>query len=869
MELKMKIRIIFFVLFYFSMLQNSVAQQCGYQNYSAVLLNITDATTHQKIDGLQVHLQYENGNAIREYTTIEDVKHLSKTCIDSFTFWDNSLPFKKPKRDCDNQRFYRRNFPNAGDHYICVVPSYTGKNDLSEFSHQRGTIHEYGVSNTDALKEKPYFLQVKIVDVDGAKNGGQYATQIITIPSGAVVDICKHRLDDDAFTNSEIINPINILLEANNNRYQASITHNTFGIYPVLQYDFFNNPNDPIESIQRKKFYALNVYNEANRKILQTITASDLATKNFSIAEGKADIFTWEDEKYLRIPIDYKNAPSTLISPEEQECFKYYRFNTSSNQYELDALLNEYPYTEFSDDNRHLYATQIVINKDGETWKRHEWKNNKWNYLSEETHEYDKPDKELRDIKYANVVIEKKEISLPVQYFAEGQKIKTVTDTFWIINAGNVATTITNNSYYEKYFSVPKTIAPNQRLPIVYYRNFAPAVVNIYANYVSPFEFNTDGFTLEFDNKKTISGNMRYCIVNGNSKQFTQQDGSKIFYAPYKQYENYYLSTYPDGSLKEMGMLAKADSAKVGQWLHYPEASNNFTTDTFTKILNIELVNANIADCNFTMYLDNPNFNNDIVKNINPINGRIYFNDNIKSIRIANDSMSILLDVNYKTSVLEYRESLYLLKPNQTYFYNGKYKIPIDYSAKQFHISFNTAYDFKNRQPWTAPNHEWRNVYFKNIKEKFPNFNFINTDTTKIYNNTIIADFTACTAKEKQQIFTILQSDSNIASLNVLLNTGNMMYCKNRIYTMSNEQKVDANFIEQAKSFGFNYTESHNTGSNFQHYFVYKSKIVDATFFDNFNKLCEASYHARINLETMHNIMLDDGMERMKPKYRK
>jgi hypothetical protein len=86
---------------------------------------------------------------------------------------------------------------------------------------------------------------------------------------------------------------------------------------------------------------------------------------------------------------------------------------------------------------------------------------------------------------------------------------------------------------------------------------------------------------------------------------------------------------------------------------------------------------------------------------------------------------------------------------------------------------------------------------------------------------------------------------------------------------MSNEQKVDANFIEKAKSFGFNYTESHNTGSNFQHYFVYKSKIVDATFFEHFNQLCEASNYTRINLETMHSLMLDDGMERMKPKYRK
>jgi hypothetical protein len=865
----MKTKIIFILLLFVEISNHISAQQCGYENHSAILLNITDATMHQKIRGLQVHLQYESGNAIREYTTMDEVKNGSKTCIDSFTFWDNSLAYKPKGRDCKVANFFRQNFPNAGDHYICVVPSYSGNNDLSEFSHQRGLIHEYGVSNKDALKEKPYFIQVKIVDVDGAKKGGLYATQIITIPSGAVMDICKYHLDDDVFTNSQNINPINIIVEANNKNYKANITYNAFGIYPVLQYDFFNKPNDPPESIQRQKFYALNVYNEANRKILQTITNNDVESKGISIAEGKADIFDWEEVKYLRIPVDYKNVPSTLRSTEEHECYKYYQYNTITQKYELDDLLNLYPYTAFSDDNRHLYATQIIKNKEGETWKRYELKNKKWNYITEEEHEYEKPDVELPEIKRANVVIDKKEIILPVQYFDDGQKIKAVTDTFWITNYGNAPASITLNSYYEKYYSVPKTIAPNQKLPIVYYRNFAPAIVNIYADYVSAFEFNADGFTLEFDDKKTISGNMRYCIVNGNSKQYIQQDGSKIFYAPYKQYEDYYLSTYPDGSLKEMGMVAKADSIKVGEWLHYTKGINNWVKDTMHKTLNIQLLNANIADCRITLYLDNPNFSNDIIKQIQTKTGRIYFTDNLKSIRIANDSMDAVIDVNYKTSVLEFTESVYLIKPKQTFFYNEKHKIPLDYSGKQYNVTFNTAYDLKTRQPWTAPNHEWRDGYFKRLQEKYPKFIYQNTDTTKIYNNKIIADFTNCSAKEQQQIFTVLENDSNIASLNILLHTGNLMHCKNRIYTMSNEGKVDSIFIANAKAFGFSNTETQNTGSNFVHYFTYKSKIVDASFFSAFNQLCEASNFARINLETIHNIGLDNPEDRLRPKYKK
>jgi hypothetical protein len=191
------------------------AQQCGYEYHGAIILDIMDANRLEKVRGLKIHLQYENGNAIREYYTNTITKNLTKNCIDSFVFWENSIPYIEKQKDCVNSNFYRQYYPNASDNYICIVPTYSGKNDLSEFSHRRS--NEDANTKKEELKNSPYFLQIKIVDIDGEKNGGYYETQILTIPAAAVTDICSDRLFDGdriIFSRHEL-DPIRIELKAN------------------------------------------------------------------------------------------------------------------------------------------------------------------------------------------------------------------------------------------------------------------------------------------------------------------------------------------------------------------------------------------------------------------------------------------------------------------------------------------------------------------------------------------------------------------------------------------------------------------------------------------------------------------------------
>jgi hypothetical protein len=217
---KIKVKQLIFILISICASIFCKAQQCSYSNLSVILVDVKDATTKQPIHGLHMYLTFENGKAIEEVNTQEaDNPKERMPCFDNYLFWENNS--KTIPKQCGHlNSLYRQNFPNAGNHYISVVPSYSGLIDMSQFAKGGCVTQRMPWSMPIAIDElqKAFFINLKIEDRDGKKNGGVYASQQIRIPIAAVLDICKNNLagSNGNSLHDELLNTIKVELKAKN-----------------------------------------------------------------------------------------------------------------------------------------------------------------------------------------------------------------------------------------------------------------------------------------------------------------------------------------------------------------------------------------------------------------------------------------------------------------------------------------------------------------------------------------------------------------------------------------------------------------------------------------------------------------------------
>jgi hypothetical protein len=199
---------------------NCKAQECSYSNHGAILVDVIDTRTKEPIHGLNMYLIFEYGKAIEEVNTQEaDNPKERMPCYDNYLFWENNS--KTIPKQCGHlNSLYRQNFPNAGNHYISVVPSYSGLIDMSQFAKGGCVTQRMPWSMPIAIDElqKAFFINLKIEDRDGKKNGGVYASQQIRIPIAAVLDICKNNLagSNGNSLHDELLNTIKVELKAKN-----------------------------------------------------------------------------------------------------------------------------------------------------------------------------------------------------------------------------------------------------------------------------------------------------------------------------------------------------------------------------------------------------------------------------------------------------------------------------------------------------------------------------------------------------------------------------------------------------------------------------------------------------------------------------
>jgi len=842
------------------------AQECSYSNHSAILVDVIDTRTKEPIHGLNMYLIFEYGKAIEEVNTQEaDNPKERMPCYDNYLFWENNS--KTIPKQCGHlNSLYRQNFPNAGNHYISVVPSYSGLIDMSQFAKGGCVTQRMPWSMPIAIDElqKAFFINLKIEDRDGKKNGGVYASQQIRIPIAAVLDICKNNLagSNGNSLHDELLNTIKVELKANDTNYKATIQHNKFDSYLFPYYEMFpaiNSPADDELLLPKLSLQKIELYNEQTATLLQTIMPPENANVIWAI--GQIELGNFYNEPNIN-KLGFR-VPAQPIAGREtaKDCYYYYKFNRLTKLYEPDTLLNNKQETVYNKNTKRMQACQRQEIKDANLVLHYELKNKDWLLVQADTYYKPKPAESSPPPKITKCYIDAPFKTKRVQYFDTGNT-KCVIDTFWISNYGNkkATLTVTSNAYLGGNFYVPKEILPNQKLPIVYKRDFIGW--NIQNNNIKEvhgfWELINEGINIEYDDGQTVTASINYIILSHLAVKTTMPDASLHF--AIKKSDDVYkiVNTFSSGFLKEYGEYYLPDACKIGEWTIVDSNEKYIVKkEQHSKLFSVKTNNVPLQNCRITLVSKWKAIEIPIAQNHRfAISKDVYLI--MVSFANARETRGADYTIDFDKLQQEDGVTLNLLGYNEPFYYHGQIKIPLDVNHQQYKPIFDLQFAANKMKQNTNTfiKDDWQVFYFSALQKDYPNLLYYNIDT--FYNDYIkqrhsnpiyVLDFSKCTAKETAKIFSAIEKDSNIKTLTLLQHANAQSFCDNTVYIIDAQKQVlDSAFLNTAKSLGFTY-QNMQTGMNYyQHYFRYQSKIVNTDFYKTFNQLCKANHLGQINL---------------------
>ncbi|MFZ4753532.1 MAG: hypothetical protein ACOYLG_09325 [Chitinophagaceae bacterium] len=828
------------LVIFFSQISGAYTQQCGFKNHGAILVKVIDEQTGQPIRGLNMQLVYGNGSPIEELGTIDANNPKERALwVEPYVFWENNGG-KIPQQKAYDIRVFRQEFPRAGDHYICVVPTLNGLNAKSLFVNQAGNyffaLPWTQMAHVDT-KNNGYYVELKIEDTDGANNGGLYAGQQFRIPIAAVTDICKNNLykPKGLSSDAEKLNPIEVVLRANDTNFKAIIHHSSFDKYPIPYYRAMSLSEEGTSAFECER---IELHDEATGSILQTLftfSESKFRTKGeIEFGDFYRDGFT--PVRHFRVP-----AMDRHSTKRSENCFLYYRWNYSTQLYEEDTLLNNKQETFFNRETRLMLAKDLVEHDTEMVFYQYALNNKEWQLVKTDRHPKPKPIEQPTIVAKANCYIVHPRRDLPVQYFDRGHE-KTIVDTLWILNVGNKKAQLKSTSFY---FKVPQEIGPQERLPIVYERKFIGAnrFGNNYMEVNGSMQFLRDSLEISFVDGPPITASINYLILNHQADIQKLEGAGAAFTIPVSKDRCKKVITNSAGYLYEYGDYFLPSWSRIGQWIQIDSTEKDQQKIVQChKLFHLQIANADIKECYVTVF---NKWSAADYKREFP--GLISISPMISSILVKKDSASAMYSIDFNAMKQEDGVTLYLLKPNEDFFYRGQIKYPINMQHQQYKVLFEPVYRIFQERPKSIPNMDWEKNYMNTILEKYPNLKYYNLgrqETKGASANAadfMVLDLAACSAKERSKILKALENDSNIQSVCKLFNPDAYQFCDwNIIIRDKKNQPLDPALIRRARELGFEYTGMQTLNAQQQFTFSYRSKIVDEVFFEAFNQLCSA-----------------------------
>ncbi len=828
----------FVTLLLFISLQ-SLAQQCGYDNYYLFVVNVHAKNSADKIPNLKMYLVDENekpctAKVIYKETggkKVNEEQSQWKHRYDTLYFWDN----KKAKERAGERPLLRQKFYNIGDNFIVAF-----RLDINQLK--------------DPLHYPIYKLKVE--SGLNEETGNLYATQIFHLPIQKAVRICNNNVAENfkPFKPAETIDgkefkPIDIILNEETQKGVSEVDEEKNKLQYTVRFEFIENKNQPLE-LKEYNVVTAKVYNAQTGKLHQEIY---IPSKEKSVNKESKNIIQFID--FYNRGIEEAKDFFVLMETWRDVEFKvvrnkrhYYIFNPIKKLYELDELLSNddvFYYAPLKKMRRYVYEktekSDIVYT--------YQLESKKW-VLVDKNETLFKPI--APTIKYAPkacILVEDKWHTLPVQAVIGTNATKHIKDTFWLYNACDDTVYITKvQSSNRDFFSINQTLLPKQNTPLIFN--------GILQN--SSFDFITKNFScyLTLEDNHTLAFEVSVPTVSNNATIVYHKDSSVNYaIAQNKRFSNTIL-TYHNGKLRAKGFIQNGDtSLKVGKWEYYKKDTWGIDEVVYSKEISLSAFSTENASqhTNFSIkVLENGEWKQPIVDDVN-YQKRFYITKETDSIVAFTDTTSYGFALPYSKIPANISMQFYLLKPNERTVKIGYYKTPFSVLKHQYTIIPDYS-KFINKNRTT---YQITDSILQSLQKKYPKI-----ATVYVSKHQRGIDLRSLNYDEQYKVVMQLTNDTCIrfvCNLFTVMNKHRIAFCDNRVYAEINIEDVE-DFKKKAKALGYIDIQA-DMGSN-RYWLTHQSgKLIDDGFFEAYEKLTQHPLVLSAHFNTYFEPELDNKVK--------
>jgi len=797
------------------------SQQCGYEHLNAFVLNIHAKESNEKINGLKIYLVDENNKPYFSKFEVppQDMGEVWRTEYDTMFFWNNS----------DKNLKYKGSYPRmnlkcvgAEDNYLIIIPEYEG------FKTNPG--------------QTPFY-QAKIEDVDGEANGGFFPSKTVRLPYGRSINLCKTDFVDHTMSNSpyhpdlcedeKIYSPIEIILDKNQEpMLDESFNQDVLSYWPVHDTLRSRFGDDSMYAVK-----AVVVRSQRDMKVLQVLEIPELyfqqaAKANYLIKFGDFYHDNNSGIKDFYVKTGHFKDSNGLYYEEKV----FYTFNHRKGYFDLDTLLSNYYNVEVFDKLNKIIRNAYHLTPDTIFQYSYQLIDKKWikvnTYRTARkkvvstlgTENPNNPDKKKEDIIWLTGNVHRLKTIFPHNL---DENVVIVKDTFRFINNTDKTLTLEKPfSDYPRSFVLSPKVKPNDT-GFVYYMEYL----------AFPLEYPDIAERILFLNNSGYVNH--YCkiqfVLSGFKAQRIYSKTGKVekeFYPHVSGKMLYELDFDENGKHIAFGLKMKDSEERQGIWKFWDEMGN-LSYITYSKNIGIQAGNKYSAEhhpCKIAV--------REKGKWIKPFSWEnnqaswCCIKENTDSIRIFTDSSSNTIKIDFAQLNDGSRFQLYLINHGDFYIRQGYYNMTLELSPDKYAVVWDLYFIHLD--------HEYRisnDSLMKLLVAKYPGVKSFSVFGRAEHDALDLSELSSTTRKEYLEK---LSNERYILKLSQLFRFPpyqGFTYSDGQLTLTINHYMKNDDIYKIVNQYGFGLASPvPMAGGNWT--VRYLPKLLDKSFFENYNKLC-------------------------------
>lgn len=783
------------------------AQQCGYENAYLFVVHVHAPKQTTKIPNLRMYLVDEQDEPVRVSVSFKENEQW-KHRLDTLFFWDN----EQAKPEAATKPLLRQKFYHIGGDDLVAV--HLNPADLKQ-------------------PDKYPIYRLKIAAGYDETTGMAYPSQTIHLPLGKAVNICQNNLHRNVTSTQTVFTydrqpfkPIDITLDASGAETGAIIAPAT-GLRYALRFDY--------KAITMRRggteTYVLNgvkVYDTETGRLHQQLPIP--RTTQSSAKESK--YIVQFGDFYNRGLTTAKDFSVQLASWRDEQLkgfrqqLQYYIFDTASNTYVLDTTLSNYKDVFFDEPLKKMRRYDYKVSALSRTAYTYQLENNKWVPIDTSETMFEPI---LFKIKYPStqfLQVNEKWHNLPLKA-AIGNTVKLlVRDTFWLYNTCDDTLYISKvESAFSHFFSIHNTLPPKQRTPLIFSGLFSSETMDFDMKY-----FNC---ALTLNDGAILGLGLAIPVVSNLATVYYHADSSISYAIANKEKARFTLAVLADanGYLRAMGTVLDRDTnLKVGNWSYFNPGSLSSHDVAYSKSVSLSALDevSGQPHNRFKVKVwENGSWKHPIT-DVSNENIRLFVSPATDSIVAYTDTTSYRFAIAYKQLPTYFKKPFYLLRPQESTLKIGDLESPFQLMKDQYAILLNPERIQSAKQTTT----KLTNKLIAALQQQYPKLGTVRISAQQTGISLSLLD-----DKEKAKLLQQLVNDSNVAFICQLYGFNHqptLFYCDTKVIV--NIDIADEGQLRR-KALRLGYTKMTIDDGNNRFWLTYPGKLIDARFFDTFDKL--------------------------------